>query len=137
MVLAGLDRADGQHVGGADQGPTPLGIADRPGLQPVGHHVDPLGAYPQLGLQLSADVLGDGVDVGPVGHRPGQVARVVTAVVVDQLRIATFSRLDDGLALAANELRLKYKQVDKNGRVRLGAESFFFQEGQAEFSIAK
>ncbi|MCB1844795.1 MAG: GDYXXLXY domain-containing protein, partial [Halioglobus sp.] len=41
------------------------------------------------------------------------------------------SRADDGRELAANEVRLKYKQVDSSGRIRLGAESFFFEEGQA------
>ncbi len=52
-------------------------------------------------------------------------------VSLDQDNVATFSRLDDGSPLAADEARLKYKLLDKNGTIRLGAESFFFEEGQA------
>ena len=51
---------------------------------------------------------------------------------VDEHRVASFSRLDDGTPLADDERRLKYKQVELGGRIRLGAESFFFQEGLAD-----
>ena len=52
-------------------------------------------------------------------------------IQLDERNIATYARADDDGALAANEVRLQYKQVDSNGRIRLGAESFFFEEGQA------
>lgn len=52
-------------------------------------------------------------------------------VKLDADNVATYSRLDDGSPLIANERRLKYKLLDKTGSIRLGAESFFFEEGQA------
>ena len=57
--------------------------------------------------------------------------RGVLIVALDQDNVATFVRVDDGANLAPNQARLKYKQINKNGEIRLGAESFFFQEGQA------
>lgn len=44
--------------------------------------------------------------------------------------VGTFVRHDTGTPLAPGELLLRYKLRD--GRVRLGAESFFFQEGLAD-----
>lgn len=52
-------------------------------------------------------------------------------VKLDSDNIATYSRLDDDSPLAADEVRLKYKLLDESGSIRLGAESFFFEEGQA------
>jgi uncharacterized membrane-anchored protein len=49
--------------------------------------------------------------------------------------VAVFSRIDDGSPLAQNEQRLQYKRfVRRWGTtgLRIGAESFLFQEGQAE-----
>lgn len=68
----------------------------------------------------------------PPGLRAELPARGVLVVTVDGQDIATYSRLDDGSPLAANEARLKYKQVDRKSGIRLGAESYFFQEGQAD-----
>ena len=51
--------------------------------------------------------------------------------MLDQSNVATFSRLDDGSSLTADEARLKYKLRDNNGSIRLGAETFFFEEGRA------
>jgi len=53
-------------------------------------------------------------------------------VSVDGRDVATFSRIDDGSKLAEGEYRLKYKLLDQSGGIRLGAESFFFEEGQAD-----
>ncbi|MDJ0813633.1 MAG: GDYXXLXY domain-containing protein [Woeseiaceae bacterium] len=53
-------------------------------------------------------------------------------VTLDADSVATFARLDTGGSLAANEARIKYKLVDQRGGMRLGAESYFFQEGQAD-----
>ena len=52
-------------------------------------------------------------------------------VTLDADSVATFARLDDGGPLASNEARIKYKLIDERGGIRLGAESYFFQEGQA------
>ena len=45
--------------------------------------------------------------------------------------VATFARLDDGAPLGAHEVRLRYKSRLGGRRLRYGAESFFFQEGDA------
>jgi len=59
-------------------------------------------------------------------------------VRLDSDDVATYSRLDDGGPLTTDEVRLKYKLLDENGSIRLGAESFFFEEGQAHvFNAAR
>jgi uncharacterized membrane-anchored protein len=59
-------------------------------------------------------------------------------VALDGNNVATFARVHDGRKLTENEALLQYKQVDARGTIRLGAESFFFQEGNAElFSTAR
>jgi uncharacterized membrane-anchored protein len=50
----------------------------------------------------------------------------------DEDGVGRFARLDDGGALQANEVRLRYKLRVGWGELRYGAESFFFQEGDAE-----
>lgn len=51
---------------------------------------------------------------------------------LDENNVATYSRLDDGTALQAGEFRMRYKIKTRHGELRYGAESFFFQEGDAE-----
>lgn len=68
----------------------------------------------------------------PRGERPGMHDRGTFIVRLDENNVAEFSRIDDGGPLGNDEARLKYKQVDLSGSIRLGAESFFFQEGQAQ-----
>lgn len=53
-------------------------------------------------------------------------------LALDDADIATFVRYDDGSALADNEVRLQYRLMPARGDLKLGAESFFFEEGQAE-----
>lgn len=48
---------------------------------------------------------------------------------IDEKQHGTFARLDQGTSPAENEQRLIYR--NRSGHLRLGAESFFFQEGQA------
>ena len=67
-----------------------------------------------------------------------------TAIVrLDADGVAEFVRLDDGAALAAGELRLNYKRRLYEQEVSYGADSFFFQEGdadlyaQAKFSVLR
>jgi uncharacterized membrane-anchored protein len=50
-------------------------------------------------------------------------------VTLDAGGIATFVRFHDGTPPGAEERLLRYRS---RGQVRLGAESFFFQEGQAD-----
>jgi uncharacterized membrane-anchored protein len=51
---------------------------------------------------------------------------------MDERGIASFARLDDGGALAPEEALLRFRNRGSFNGVRLGAESFFFEEGQAE-----
>ena len=56
-----------------------------------------------------------------------------TAIVrLDSDGVAQFARLDDGAALAAGELRLNYKRRLYEHEVSYGADSFYFQEGDAD-----
>lgn len=48
-------------------------------------------------------------------------------VALDDRRVGRFRRIDAGQPLANNEQRIRYRV--RNWRVRIGAESFFFQEG--------
>ena len=68
---------------------------------------------------------------GPA-ERSGLPRRGSFIVTVGADNVATFARLDSGGPLAANEARIKYKLIDRFGGIRLGAESFFFEEGQAD-----
>ncbi len=52
-------------------------------------------------------------------------------LVVDEHNVGRFARLDDGGGLSDQEVRVRYRLRDAAGRMRLGAESFFFQEGDA------
>ncbi len=56
-------------------------------------------------------------------------------LALDANDVGVFSRLDDGSPLAEDELRLQYKLLLQSWgprSARIGAESFLFQEGQAE-----
>lgn len=52
-------------------------------------------------------------------------------ISLDENNVGEYQRVDDGGGLAENEVLLQYKLRDENGRIRLGAESYFFQEGNA------
>jgi uncharacterized membrane-anchored protein len=57
-----------------------------------------------------------------------------TAIVkLDADGVAWFARLDDGAALANGEMRLQYKRRLYESEVSYGADSFYFQEGDADF----
>jgi len=53
---------------------------------------------------------------------------------LDENRIGRYARLDDGTPLKADELRVRYRRHENRRAPRLdyGAQSFFFQEGEAE-----
>jgi uncharacterized membrane-anchored protein len=68
----------------------------------------------------------------PDGIEESLPRRGIAIVKLDGDGVAEFARLDDGAALAARELRLKYKRRLYEHEVSYGADSFFFQEGDAD-----
>jgi len=62
-----------------------------------------------------------------VGREAAHDGHVVLAL--DQKRIGSFARIDDGRPLTANEVRMRYRV--RNEQVRFGTNAFFFQEGDA------
>ncbi len=74
-----------------------------------------------------ADVSAPGTEVR--AEMPPQGAVIL---ILDENKVATFSRLDDGTTLQDGEFRMQYKQWHLEGTLRYGAESFFFQEGDAK-----
>ena len=56
----------------------------------------------------------------------------IDALKLDGNGVGTSVRYDDDSQVLANELRLQYKRILSTGELTLGAESFFFQEGQAQ-----
>ena len=51
-------------------------------------------------------------------------------LTLDERRIGTFSRIDDGTPSAANEARMRYRMRDK--QIKFATNAFFFQEGDAQ-----
>jgi uncharacterized membrane-anchored protein len=65
------------------------------------------------------------------GNVPTDAPRDGAVVLrVDPNGVASYERVYDGGPLAPNEQLLRYRRRDHN--VRLGAESYFFQEGHAD-----
>lgn len=50
---------------------------------------------------------------------------------LDEHDVGTYSRVDDGTALAQDEVRLQYKLTSEYTDPSIGAETFNFEEGQA------
>ena len=59
-------------------------------------------------------------------------ARGTLVLKLDENGVGRFARMDDGSGLAADEIRLRYKGQSWQTEMRLGAEAYFFQEGQAD-----
>ena len=53
----------------------------------------------------------------------------LAVMTVDDRRVATFARIDDGSPLAANEARMRYRV--RNTQIKFATNAFFFQEGDA------
>lgn len=53
---------------------------------------------------------------------------------IDESKVGSFARLDDGAQLKPGELRVQYRRHQdwRGSRLDYGAQSFFFQEGDAE-----
>ncbi|MGB5261269.1 MAG: GDYXXLXY domain-containing protein [Gammaproteobacteria bacterium] len=58
--------------------------------------------------------------------------RGIVVLRLDDHRVGTYARQDDGLPLADDEVRLRYRSMTSWGELRYGAEAFYFQEGKAE-----
>lgn len=50
-------------------------------------------------------------------------------LTVDQRGVAKFNRLDDGESLEADEVKMRYRQ--RNKEIKFATDAFFFQEGKA------
>jgi len=50
-------------------------------------------------------------------------------LALDEKRVGSFVRIDDGRPLAANEVRMHYRVRDQ--RIKFATNAFFFQEGDA------
>lgn len=58
--------------------------------------------------------------------------RGTVVLVLDADGVGRFARLDDGTPLRADEIRMSYKLTGRGRAMRYGADSFFFQEGEAD-----
>lgn len=68
-----------------------------------------------------------------LGKAPARDGKLV--LNLDGRQVATFHALDSGQQLTANQVTLRFRVRDE---IRLGAESFFFQEGKADhYATAK
>ena len=70
-----------------------------------------------------------------VPPKPDDLPRRGTAVLrVDAEGVGRFVRIDDGRALAGDELRIGYKRIGRfsSAEISYGADSYFFQEGDAD-----
>jgi uncharacterized membrane-anchored protein len=54
---------------------------------------------------------------------------VQVVVMLDERRVGTFARIDDGAPLAADEVRMRYRV--RNDSIKFATNAFFFQEGDA------
>lgn len=69
----------------------------------------------------------------PFGPTHGLPRHGRLVVSVDEHGVGQFVRIDDGRELGERELRIEYRLREGwNGRMRIGAESFLFEEGTAE-----
>lgn len=50
-------------------------------------------------------------------------------IAVDERQVGAFARIDDGTALAANEVRMHYRV--REHQIKFASNAFFFQEGTA------
>lgn len=95
-------------------------------LRPVDPRSLMQGDYMRLGL---ADAAMPSTTV--IGDLP---YRGTVILALDENRVGRFARLDDGSSLKEGELRVQYRRHEEWGLGRLdyGAQSFFFQEGDAD-----
>jgi uncharacterized membrane-anchored protein len=86
------------------------------------------GDYMALDYQIERDAMGDEI---ATTHRGQVVAQL------DENNVAHYDRIYTGEPLAENEIVLNYTVAEFIG-VRIGVDSFFFQEGQArDYALAR
>ena len=54
----------------------------------------------------------------------------LAVVALDERRVGTFVRVDQGTPLAANEMKIRYRV--RNDQVKFATNAFFFQEGTSQ-----
>jgi uncharacterized membrane-anchored protein len=80
------------------------------------------GDYMALRFQIANDIRARSASETPAdGH---------AVVTLDERRVGTFARLDDGTPLAANEAKLHFRTRER--QVKIATNAFFFQEGDAQ-----
>ncbi len=80
------------------------------------------GDYMALRFQVANDIR---------SRSAGEESRDGHAVLaLDDRRIGTFARFDDGARLAGNEVRMRYRVRER--QVKFATNAFFFQEGDAQ-----
>lgn len=87
-----------------------------------------------MALALADETMPDAATIATLPYR----GTVILALDADG--VGRFTRLDDGAPLQAGEMRVQYRRHQdwQSARLDYGAQSFFFQEGDAElFSAAK
>jgi uncharacterized membrane-anchored protein len=88
---------------------------------------------PRSLMQGDYMILRYSADTFPDAETMKSLPRKGTIVIsVDASGVGKFARLDDGTPLARDDTRLQYKYLVNTGELRLGAESYFFQEGHAD-----
>lgn len=86
------------------------------------------GDYMRLAYAIDAEMNAGRQDPdGPTSTLPRDGRIVVRRDTSDE---ATFVRMDTGAPLAPGELRMRYRVRD--GRLRVGTDAFYFEEGQAD-----
>jgi uncharacterized membrane-anchored protein len=96
--------------------------------------VDPRSLIQGDYMQLRYEIAEDPAVLGAVTG----LADGFLVVTVDERGVATYVRLHTNEPLAPDEALLRFRNRGNRGDLRLGAESFLFQEGRAEhFAAAK
>jgi uncharacterized membrane-anchored protein len=80
-----------------------------------------------MALALADATMPDAATISTLPHR----GTVILAL--DENHVGRFARLDDGTAIKSGELRVQYRRHQdwRGPRLDYGAQSFFFQEGDA------
>lgn len=91
-------------------------------LRPVDPRALMLGDY--MRLRYAEERLPEGLKVNEI---PPKGAFIMT---LDANNVATFNRLDDGVALGPNEIKINYTRTNRS--VTFGAPRFYFENGTAE-----
>ncbi len=88
---------------------------------------------PRSLMQGDYMILRYSADTFPDAETTKSLPRKGTIVIsIDANGVGKFARLDDGTPLDQDNTKLQYRYLVDSGELRLGAESYFFQEGHAD-----